>query len=250
MNSSESPLTTRREFLKTSSTMAIASAIAAPHILSSARAASPGDTLKVGLIGCGGRGTGAAAQAMKADSNVELFAVGDVFEKRPRVPSRPSPRKRAEDHAVSIAGTDGIANQPSRIFTQTRGSKSGQRRLGMRVCVTRHDLAADEVFDERQGAPRGRVVGIGDPPRPKGTVQYLVVSNDGGGDRVDQTFGLGFHETVYLSRIVAPGTSTAARVRSITWTDRSEPRRSHALSHASQVRAPTVARKGYDGRPP
>ncbi len=36
--------------------------------------------LKVGLIGCGGRGTGAAQDAMNADSNVELFAVADIFQ--------------------------------------------------------------------------------------------------------------------------------------------------------------------------
>jgi myo-inositol 2-dehydrogenase / D-chiro-inositol 1-dehydrogenase len=35
-------------------------------------------TLKVGLIGCGGRGTGAASQALHADENTELKAVGDV----------------------------------------------------------------------------------------------------------------------------------------------------------------------------
>ena len=38
--------------------------------------------IKVGLIGCGGRGTGAAVQAMKADPNVEITAMGDVFEDR------------------------------------------------------------------------------------------------------------------------------------------------------------------------
>ena len=38
--------------------------------------------LKVGLIGCGGRGTGAAAQALQADPNVLLTAMGDVFSDR------------------------------------------------------------------------------------------------------------------------------------------------------------------------
>lgn len=37
------------------------------------------ETLKVGLIGCGGRGTGAANQALNADPNVVLTAMGDVF---------------------------------------------------------------------------------------------------------------------------------------------------------------------------
>ncbi|ETN96501.1 Gfo/Idh/MocA family protein [Zhouia amylolytica] len=38
--------------------------------------------LKLALIGCGGRGTGAAAQALKADDNVELVAMADAFEDR------------------------------------------------------------------------------------------------------------------------------------------------------------------------
>ena len=35
--------------------------------------------LKIGLIGCGGRGTGAASQALSADPNVKLWAMGDAF---------------------------------------------------------------------------------------------------------------------------------------------------------------------------
>ena len=35
--------------------------------------------IKIGFIGCGGRGTGAASQALQADSNVELWAMGDAF---------------------------------------------------------------------------------------------------------------------------------------------------------------------------
>lgn len=38
--------------------------------------------LKVGLIGCGGRGSGAAMQALTADKDIELTAMGDVFEER------------------------------------------------------------------------------------------------------------------------------------------------------------------------
>ncbi len=37
------------------------------------------ETLKVGLIGCGGRGSGAAKQALSADPNVILHAMGDIF---------------------------------------------------------------------------------------------------------------------------------------------------------------------------
>ena len=82
MNNSDSLLTSRRDFLKSSSAAALAGTFAAPFILtSSGKDVSPGDTLKVGLVGCGGRGTGAAAQALKADTNVELIAAGDAFER-------------------------------------------------------------------------------------------------------------------------------------------------------------------------
>ncbi len=40
------------------------------------------DTLRVGLIGCGGRGTGAATQALTADSRVKLTAMADAFDDR------------------------------------------------------------------------------------------------------------------------------------------------------------------------
>jgi myo-inositol 2-dehydrogenase/D-chiro-inositol 1-dehydrogenase len=71
--------TTRREFLKTSAV--VGGILAVPAIL-------PGNVfgkentsqLKVGLIGCGGRGSGAAGQALSADENVVLTAMGDVFE--------------------------------------------------------------------------------------------------------------------------------------------------------------------------
>ena len=78
----------RREFLQRSSKLAIAGAaigtLATPK-LSLARSAHArgSDTIKVGLIGCGGRGTGAAVQALNTQSgNVELTAVADAFENR------------------------------------------------------------------------------------------------------------------------------------------------------------------------
>src|SRR5436190_13966764 len=64
---------TRREFLKT----AAATVLSAPLVH-----AAGDDVLKVGLIGCGGRGTGAAEQALKADPNVKLVAMGDAFADR------------------------------------------------------------------------------------------------------------------------------------------------------------------------
>lgn len=67
---------TRRGFLKNT-----AAATAAVAIAGNAHAAG-NDVLKIGLIGCGSRGTGAAAQALNADPNVKLIALGDAFEDR------------------------------------------------------------------------------------------------------------------------------------------------------------------------
>src|SRR3954468_16837310 len=67
------PPTTRREFLQ--ATAATAAAAALP----SGVHAAGGDVLRVGLVGCGGRGAGAAGQALKADPKAKLVAMGDVF---------------------------------------------------------------------------------------------------------------------------------------------------------------------------
>ena len=67
MNTTKPDFTTsRRDFLKISA--AAGAAIAAPAILPGRLfGAGNSDTLRVGLVGCGGRGSGAAAQALKAD---------------------------------------------------------------------------------------------------------------------------------------------------------------------------------------
>ncbi|MFO0841238.1 MAG: Gfo/Idh/MocA family oxidoreductase [Gemmataceae bacterium] len=69
-------MTSRRDFLATSA------GLAGTALLSPAVHAAGSDILKVGLIGCGGRGTGAATQALNADPNVKLVAMGDMFPDR------------------------------------------------------------------------------------------------------------------------------------------------------------------------
>src|SRR4051812_19394532 len=64
----------RRAFLKASA----ATAAAASFV----HAAGTSETLRVGLIGCGSRGSGAAEQALCADKNVKLVAMADAFEDR------------------------------------------------------------------------------------------------------------------------------------------------------------------------
>ncbi len=71
---------TRRRFLEGSS-VAVVGTLAALAVPQAVHAAGS-DLIKVGLIGCGGRGSGAAAQALQADANVKLWAMADAFEDR------------------------------------------------------------------------------------------------------------------------------------------------------------------------
>lgn len=68
--------TERRNFLKTAGS---ALAVGFPAIV---RGAPVSNAIKVGLVGCGGRGTGAAAQALKADDYAELTAMADIYPER------------------------------------------------------------------------------------------------------------------------------------------------------------------------
>ena len=64
----------RRDFIKTSS---LAAGVAAfPSIASAQHKA---ERIKIGLVGCGGRGSGAANNALEADPGVQLVAMADVF---------------------------------------------------------------------------------------------------------------------------------------------------------------------------
>lgn len=95
-NASESSSTSgvnRRDFVRVAAGVAAAGALVgcrssgglagAERPLSAPGPIIPPDrTLRVGLIGCGGRGTGAAVQALRADKNVKLVAMGDVFADR------------------------------------------------------------------------------------------------------------------------------------------------------------------------
>lgn len=74
---------TRRDFLKSTSTAVAGSAlISALSPERFALGASPGDTLKIALVGCGGRGSGAANQALSTHGDTKLVAVADVFKDR------------------------------------------------------------------------------------------------------------------------------------------------------------------------
>src|SRR6266852_5049009 len=81
MNESSNSLSTRREFIKTTGRFAAASALAGVAIPNVHAAGS--DLIQVALIGCGGRGSGAADNALSVKRGpVKLVAMADVFENR------------------------------------------------------------------------------------------------------------------------------------------------------------------------
>ena len=73
--------TSRRSFLKQTTGVAMGGPMLASALASRAHAAAD-DTLRVALVGCGGRGTGAAQQALSTAGPVKLVAMADAFRDR------------------------------------------------------------------------------------------------------------------------------------------------------------------------
>src|SRR5437667_8345320 len=81
-NQKEKSTSTRRDFLRNSTAAVFASTVVTrlgnvPYVH-----AAGSDMIRVGLIGCGGRGSGAADQVLRAAPNVKLVAMGDAFRDR------------------------------------------------------------------------------------------------------------------------------------------------------------------------
>jgi predicted dehydrogenase len=71
----------RRDFVK-HGTMLAGGMMAMPLVSKAGYFTSVDDTIKVAVIGCGGRGTGAAMQALSTKQNVKLVAMADAFRDR------------------------------------------------------------------------------------------------------------------------------------------------------------------------
>ena len=81
MNSNQPRLASRRQFIKTAGQVAAVSALAGP-VISGVHAAGS-DLIQVALIGCGGRGSGAAVDALSTKSGpIKLVAMADAYEHR------------------------------------------------------------------------------------------------------------------------------------------------------------------------
>jgi len=105
MNDSQQNTTSRRDFLKTA---AVAGGTIALHAAGLPRAYAAGsDEIRVGMIGCGGRGTGAAVNAVNAAPGVKIVAMGDVFEDR---------LKSSREQLAKAVPADKLDVSPERAF--------------------------------------------------------------------------------------------------------------------------------------
>jgi predicted dehydrogenase len=78
-NDASQPIdSSRREFVKQTGLLA-GSLMAAPFLTQANYFSGANDTIKIALVGCGGRGTGAAMQALLTKQNVKLVAMCDAF---------------------------------------------------------------------------------------------------------------------------------------------------------------------------
>ncbi|HQG48202.1 MAG TPA: Gfo/Idh/MocA family oxidoreductase [Sedimentisphaerales bacterium] len=161
--------TTRRGFLKASASVASATTLG---VLNIGAYAGGSDVIRLGMIGCGGRNTGAADQAMTADKGVRLVAMCDIFMDRIKVVretlKKGKPEQVTADDDHCFAGFDGykrvieasdvvvIANaakfHPLHALTAIKAGKHvfvekphGIDPLGMKVMKQAADLAKDKA---------------------------------------------------------------------------------------------------------
>jgi len=99
----------RREFIKTTAAVSVAAAM--PRL--SGAYVQGSDTIRVGIVGCGGRGTGAAIDCLNAAPGVEIVAMFDLF--MDRIES--SLKTILEKHPDKVKVT------PERMFTGFDGYK-------------------------------------------------------------------------------------------------------------------------------
>jgi predicted dehydrogenase len=100
--------TSRRDFLKSGT------ALTGAALLAQGVHAQGSDTVKVGIVGCGGRGSGAAEDVLRAASGVQITALGDAFADRAN-----GLKKRIENFAKDkeIAGKGNSVDIGDRVFT-------------------------------------------------------------------------------------------------------------------------------------
>ncbi|MEO8372098.1 MAG: Gfo/Idh/MocA family oxidoreductase, partial [Candidatus Solibacter sp.] len=136
----------RRDFLKTAGGVLAAGF---PAIIS---AQSVTNAIKVGLVGCGGRGSGAAAQALAADDATELTAVADIDQSQIdkclqslKKISKSAPRVKVEPNAQYL-GLDAFQKViDAKVDVVLLATPPGFRPLHLASCIA----AGKHVFCEK-----------------------------------------------------------------------------------------------------
>ncbi|HEY4261638.1 MAG TPA: Gfo/Idh/MocA family oxidoreductase [Schlesneria sp.] len=139
----------RRQFLKTGAT--VAGTLGLNLTMNSGAFAAGSDQLKVGLVGCGGRGTGAAQQALTADSQVKLVACADAFPQQidNAIGSLKANKRIAEQVAVTddykFVGLEGYRKLIDACDVVLLASPPGFRPYHLRAAVE----AGKHIFTEK-----------------------------------------------------------------------------------------------------
>jgi myo-inositol 2-dehydrogenase/D-chiro-inositol 1-dehydrogenase len=147
-------MNSRRDFLKTTAAAAITTGIAGREILGAYAGGS--DAIKIGVIGCGGRGTGAVNDALTGAEGVTLVAMGDMFkenldEKRAGLAKRHGDKIQVPDDRAFV-GFDAyekvLATDANYIILAT---PPGFRPLHLKAAVA----AGKHIFTEKPVAVDG-----------------------------------------------------------------------------------------------
>jgi predicted dehydrogenase len=133
---------TRREFLKASA--ALSAAAVGQALISRTAHAAGSDIIRVGMIGCGGRCSGAALDAMAADRGVRLVAMCDLFSERIQAKLK-SLREQCPDQVVvddghCFVGLEGYKHviDSSDVVLIANAAKFHPLHLGAAVEAGRH----------------------------------------------------------------------------------------------------------------
>jgi hypothetical protein len=103
--------------------------------------------------------------------------------------------RAAEDHHIPLGvAPHRLQDDLPGVLAKTRGLQPGAAGLGVGVGVKGQHLFPDEILDEAQGAPTGRVVGVGHAPGSVGPVQGALVTDDGIADLLDQVLHVLLHD--------------------------------------------------------
>ena len=145
-------VSSRREVLKKSSQVAAATTLASlavPHVH-----AAENNTLQVALIGCGGRGTGAAADALAVKQGpLKLVAMADVFEGRVRGSyDQLSKKFRRARSTCRRTVSSSVSTPTKRRWTASSRatSRSSPRRWPSAGCISRYAIEKGlNVFMEK-----------------------------------------------------------------------------------------------------